>query len=226
MKLNNKEKYILSGVLAVWGVFLVSSGAAMQKQIKPIIHTDYTLKVQSRKIPEAQAKTNEIKLKDVSVEINNPISVDVRDYLEDVDKIDEKVLKALKLDTSLVNINQAGDYQYTITYKKKKYIGKITIINGLIKQISEIRSGILTDKDFIDFILPLIGFKPNDRPNFDQIYRNKWLNKNVEQLHQIFWAFEYDEEKLIMELQKNDFLIEKEKIINKKPCRFRFKKRI
>ena len=103
---------------------------------------------------------------------------------------------------------------------------KITIINGLIKQISEIRSGILTDKDFIDFILPLIGFKPNDRPNFDQIYRNKWLNKNVEQLHQIFWAFEYDEEKLIMELQKNDFLIEKEKIINKKPCRFRFKKRI
>lgn len=127
MKLNNKEKYILSGVLAVWGVFLVSSGAAMQKQIKPIIHTDYTLKVQSRKIPEAQAKTNEIKLKDVSVEINNPISVDVKDYLEDVDKIDEKVLKALKLDTSLVNINQAGDYQYTITYKKKKYIGKITI---------------------------------------------------------------------------------------------------
>ena len=103
---------------------------------------------------------------------------------------------------------------------------KITIINGLIKQISEIRSGILTDKDFIDFILPLIGFKPNDRPNFDQIYRNKWLNKNVEQLHQIFWAFEYDEEKLIMELQKNDFIIEKEKIISKKPCRFRFKKRI
>ena len=74
--------------------------------------------------------------------------------------------------------------------------------------------------------MPLIGFKPNDRPNFDQIYRNKWLNKNVEQLHQIFWAFEYDEEKLIMELQKNDFIIENEKIINKKPCRFRFKKKI
>ena len=36
--------------------------------------------------------------------------------------MDEKVLKSLKLDTSLVNINQAGDYNYTITYKKKKYI--------------------------------------------------------------------------------------------------------
>ena len=100
---------------------------------------------------------------------------------------------------------------------------KITNVNGLIKQISEIHSGILTDKDFMDFILPLIGFKHNDILNFHQ---NNWLNKYVEQLHQIFWGFEYDEEKLIMELQKNDFIIEKEKIISKKPCRFRFKKKI
>ena len=100
---------------------------------------------------------------------------------------------------------------------------KITNVNGLIKQISEIHSGILTDKDFMDFILPLIGFKHNDILNFHQ---NNWLNKYVEQLHQIFWGFEYDEEKLIMELQKNDFIIEKEKTISKKPCKFRFKKKI
>ena len=127
MKFNNKEKIILSVVMAVWGVFLMGSGFVMDKQIKPIVHTKYALDIKARKIPEAQAKTNEIKLKDISIEINNPISVDVKDYLEDVDKIDEKVLKALKLDTSLVNINQSGDYQYTITYKKKKYIGKITV---------------------------------------------------------------------------------------------------
>ena len=37
------------------------------------------------------------------------------------------VLKVLKLDTSLINITQAGTYQYTITYNKKKYIGTIKI---------------------------------------------------------------------------------------------------
>ena len=61
------------------------------------------------------------------MDINNPISVDVKDYLEEVDKLSEETLKNLKLDTSLVNINQAGTYQYTITYKKKKYISSITI---------------------------------------------------------------------------------------------------
>lgn len=127
MKFNNKEKIILSVVMAVWGVFLIGSGFVMQKQIKPIVHTKYSLDISSRKIPEAQAKSNEIKLKNITIEINNPISVNVNDYLENPDKMDEKVLKSLKLDTSLVNINQAGDYNYTITYKKKKYIGKITV---------------------------------------------------------------------------------------------------
>ncbi|MBQ6497817.1 MAG: hypothetical protein IJI58_03785 [Bacilli bacterium] len=127
MKFNNKEKVILSIVMAVWGLFFIGSGFVMQKQIKPIIHTEYSLDVKARKIPEAQAKTNEIKIKDLTIEINNPISVEVKDYLEDADKLDDKVLRALKLDTSLVNINQAGEYQYTITYKKKKYIGKITV---------------------------------------------------------------------------------------------------
>ena len=127
MQFNNKEKIILSVVVAVWGMFFIGSGIAMQKQMKPVIHTDYTLSVKARKIPEVQAKTNEIKVKDLTIEINNPLSVNVEDYLEDASKIDEKVIKSLKLDTSLVNINQTGDYQYTITYKKKKYLGKITV---------------------------------------------------------------------------------------------------
>ena len=104
-------------------------------------------------------------------------------------------------------------------------VNKINITNLLIKQSYEVRSGKLTDEDFINFILELISFKPADRPNFEKIYRNKWLNKDVDILNDTFWKFEYDEEKLIMELQKNDFLIEKEKIFNKKPCRFRFKKK-
>jgi len=51
------------------------------------------------------------------------------------------------------------------------------------------------------------------------------LNKNIEKLPQIIWGLELDEkEKIFIEFQKNDFLVEKEKIMNKNPCRFRYKK--
>ena len=113
-----------------------------------------------------------------------------------------------------------------IKYKKgdENDYNKMTMLNGLERELFTIRKGKFTDQDFIDFILALLGYTPNDRPNFEQIYRNKWLNKNLDELNQIFWGFEYDEEKLIMELQKNDYLIEREKTINKKPSRFKFKK--
>ena len=63
MKLNNKEKYILSGVLAVWGVFLVSSGAAMQKQIKPIKFKE------ANKYPEI--------VKDLAFVVNNDVESEI-----------------------------------------------------------------------------------------------------------------------------------------------------
>ena len=114
-------------------------------------------------------------------------------------------------------------------FKYKKYDDNdsyiLTILSQMQKEVSTILSGKFTDKDFIDFLKDLLGYTPNDRPNFEHIYRNKWLNKNLDKLHEIFWGFEYDEEKLLMEYQKNDFLIEKEKTANKKPSRFRFKKK-
>lgn len=127
MKLNNKEIRILAVIIAVWGIFFIGSGLVMQNIDKPIINTKYSLKVDRKRISQTQAKSNEIKLKDVTIEINNPISVDVKDYLEGIENLTEETLKKLKLDTSLVNINQAGTYQYTISYKKKKYIASIIV---------------------------------------------------------------------------------------------------
>lgn len=127
MGLNNKEIQILSIVVAVWGVFLISSGTVMSTKVKPIINTKYNLNIEKKKIAQAQAKTNEIKLKDITIEINTPISVNIKDYLEDIENLSTETLKNLKLDTSLVNINQAGTYQYTITYKKKKYLANIIV---------------------------------------------------------------------------------------------------
>lgn len=127
MKLNDKEIKTLSVIIAIWGVFLIGSGAIMQTKVKPIINTKYSLNIKKKRIAQAQAKTNEIKLKDITIEINNPISVNIKDYLENVENISNETLKNLKLDTSLVNINQAGTYQYTISYKKKKYIANIIV---------------------------------------------------------------------------------------------------
>lgn len=133
---NNKQKRIISIILASWSFFLIISGIIMNHQVKPIINTTYTLKIETKKIAEQQAKTNEIKLKDIEIEINNPISVDIRDYLENSDKISDTTLKALKLDTSLVNINQAGTYQYKIAYKKKTYVGSIKVKEKELPNVS------------------------------------------------------------------------------------------
>ena len=143
-----------------------------------------------------------------------------------------------------------------LKYKKSedKIIIANQIIDSLQKNISYIKSQKITDKDFVDFLCSLISYRPKDRPSFDQIYRNKWLNKDSDKLEEILYGFENDEDKLIMELQKNDYLIKKEKdlninqnyekdnqnnlnqeekiknSLNKKkndnnPCRFRFKKK-
>ena len=118
---------ILSIIFALWGTIFIGSGITINKTYKPKEKIRYTLNIEEKRLSQAQAKTNEIKLKDVEVEINNPISMNIEDYLENINNIEMSVLKVLKLDTSLVNITQAGTYQYTITYNKKKYIGSIKI---------------------------------------------------------------------------------------------------
>lgn len=127
LKLNIKEIRILAVVLGIWGFILLGSGISMNKSNDKIIKETYSLNVEKRKISESQAKKNEIKLKDIVLEINNPISVNVVDYLENADQISQNVLSQLVLDTSLVNINQAGSYQYSIKYNKKRYNATIVI---------------------------------------------------------------------------------------------------
>ena len=103
--------------------------------------------------------------------------------------------------------------------KFKKYDDKKMcadrIIDLLQRNIMFIKTRKESDKDFKDFLISLIQYKPEQRPSFEQIYRNKWLNKDSEELNNAIMAFESDEEKLIMELQKKDFLIKVEKKINK-----------
>lgn len=125
--MSSKDMKFLSFIIAFWGIIFIGSGLVMNKTYKPKEKIRYSLNIEEKIISQAQAKTNEIKLKDLEIEINNPISMNIEDYLENINNIEMSVLKVLKLDTSLVNITQAGTYQYTITYNKKKYIGTIKI---------------------------------------------------------------------------------------------------
>lgn len=159
MKLSSKENRTLAITITIWGIFLITCGLVMNNTSKPIILTKYDVKIEEKQLAKQQAKIIEIKVKDFEIEINKPISVDIKDYLENPEEIKDEVLKNLKLDTALVNINEAGKYQYTITYDKKKYVGNITVkekelpnVQFTLKEIKIKKGEVLSGnkKDFIN----------------------------------------------------------------------------
>ena len=107
----------------------------------------------------------------------------------------------LKYGESMLNYREYDDNLMTEEY----------IIDLLQKAIDQIKSVKNTDKDFINFICNLIQYKPEERYNLEEIYRNKWLNKNRELITEIFDTNKLDEYKLLIELTKSDYLIDKQK---------------
>ena len=103
-----------------------------------------------------------------------------------------------------------------LQYKKSNsdQINNFSVIDLLQKNMAFIKSRKFSDKDFIDFLCSLIQYRPKDRLSFEEIYRNKWLNKDIEYINNTYNTFENDEGQLIMELQKKDFLIRLEKELN------------
>ena len=125
-KFTRKEFKVISAAVACYGLMFIGTGIAMNNHETTVVQTSYSLGVYQNKV--AESKTNEIKLKEMTLEVNIPLSVDVKDYLEDYETLDESVIKALKLDTSNVNIKEKGTYTYTISYKRKKYNGTFKVI--------------------------------------------------------------------------------------------------
>ena len=137
MKSNKEKRYgtnILIASLAISGLFSITSGAVLNK-------IDITPKPMKIKVIEkslAKVKSNIPVLKEITIEVNNPISVDVKDYIDNLDDIDTTVLSKFKLDTSLVNVTQKGTYIYTISYKDKKYNGTIIVKEKDLPTLSSI----------------------------------------------------------------------------------------
>lgn len=124
-KLTSKDSKIIAIALTAWGIIFIGSGYTIKAMDKPVKVTKTKLEIVQRRV--SQKKTNELKLKDIELEINTPLSLDIKDYLDNAEEIDNETIKSLKLDTSMVNITEAGTYKYTITFKKKKYSGNCTI---------------------------------------------------------------------------------------------------
>lgn len=140
-----KELRMISLTLACWGLLFIGSGAALNTKQTTVVKYNYSVTVSQNKV--AESKTNEIKLKDMKLEVNTPLSVDIKDYLEDVENIDSSVLASLKLDTSKVNPQEAGTYTYTITYKRKTYNGTFTITAKQLPKVTITLRNITLKKD-------------------------------------------------------------------------------
>ncbi len=129
MKMSKNELQLLAVVVAVLGLFLVISGTVMNHSKKTVTKKVYSVNVSMKQISSVQAKKNEVILKDITIDEGTPISTSIKDYLENPEQISDEMLELLSkgLDTSAVNINQAGTYPYTIKYKKKQYQAKIIV---------------------------------------------------------------------------------------------------
>lgn len=124
--ITSKQRNIIVATVSIWGFILIGSGVTMNLMSKPATKvTKQEVKITQKRV--ANMKSNEIRLKEMEQEINQPLSMNIRDYLENANDIEESILQELKLDTSMVNVNQAGSYTYTITYKKKTFNGAFKI---------------------------------------------------------------------------------------------------
>jgi len=170
----NKNKIglnIMIMSLSLSGILLVTGGAVLNKMdIKP--KNKVKVKIVEKQL--AKKKSNIPTLKEINVEINEPISVNINDYINNLDDIEPKILKKFKLDTSLVNVTQIGSYTYTISYKDKKYNGTVTvkekelpIINNMtLKEIS-LERGSKLPKNLNDYVVESIPEEAKNKITID-----------------------------------------------------------
>ena len=103
-------------------------------------------------------------------------------------------------------------------------LNKSHVLDALERSKASIISSPFTDDDLTQFLCGLTEYNPEKRYNFEQTYRNKWLNKNKKEISNISSTYlEGDEEKLMVELVKSNFLIQKKNELKKSRApKFRF----
>ena len=109
--------------LSLLGVFCISSGIMYKSLEDNNVEEKILVVVEQKQI--SKEGDVDLKLKNLTIEVNTPLSVKIIDYLDSA--VSDEVLANLKLDTSNVNVREPGTYNYTISYKKKTYQGIIIV---------------------------------------------------------------------------------------------------
>lgn len=124
-ELNKKTINIMIVTFAFLGILCVVSGLIMPSFAMPDEHIiNFSITQERIDLPEEEII---IRPRNLTKEINQPLSMDIRHYLYDADHLDENILNRLVLDTSSVNIDEAGVYTYLIILDEFIYTGTITI---------------------------------------------------------------------------------------------------
>lgn len=128
---------------------------------------------------------------------------------------DAKKQDYFSLGATLFELKYGEEMLKYIDYNDKTITTDL-IIDLIQKAMDEIKSKKLSDKGFIDFICSLIQYVPDERPDFEKIYRNKWLHRNSKEITNISEINQLKEKKLVLEMDKSDYLIDKKKYLDNK----------
>lgn len=101
-------------------------------------------------------------------------------------------------------------FKFPNFFKKNTDLYCDRLTDLISKKIIEIKSDRLIDEKLKEFICNLIQYKPQNRPNLEEIYRNSWINDKIQNdmINKIWFNFYGDDEKILTELQKSDFVVE------------------
>ncbi len=122
-RMNKNIRIITVSTFALLGILCITTGIYYAKNEKKDVNKTVFVVVQKRQLAKQEEAT--IKLKNIEIEVNTPLSVKIVDFLDS--KVSNEVLANLTLDTSTVNVTQPGTYQYSITYQTKVYTGTIVV---------------------------------------------------------------------------------------------------
>ncbi len=128
--MDGKTRMITVATFTFLGIYSITCGAIYPKYQEARTPKTSFLLIEQKQI--GIKKEVSLKLKEITTEVNIPLSVKIIDYLEG--DVSSEVLAELKLDTSEVNVQQPGEYTYKIYYKKKVFKGKVIVKEKEIKE--------------------------------------------------------------------------------------------
>ena len=111
--MKKSTRFLLITTLNILGILSIASGIMYSSLQKKASKKTILVVVEQKQI-QKEIDAN-IKLKNLTIEINTPLSIKIVDYLESA--VSDEVLANLKLDTSSVDVTKVGTYSYTVTYK-------------------------------------------------------------------------------------------------------------